>query len=233
MDKFSAILSEEMLVGPSYEPPYDSPIEEQLAWDLVKYLRVGVKFDRQVDVRTQCGTYRMDFVCNAGGRSVGIECDGQDYHDAERDEWRDALIMATGRVNAIYRLKGCDIFSEINRVLYLVSLCEESLFSDRGRISLKVLGEGDMISIVRDDTIISIEYRWYPEELAHLLDDQDLHDQAAQITDLFIVRYIDRGMYGREPRWLAKAHFASQHRGKTLREIMSLYSLRNNLTKLT
>lgn len=106
---------------PTYDPPYDSPIEDIFAYNLDKYLPAGTDVARQVEVPTQCETYRLDFVCPCGARIIAFECDGQQFHeDEDRDQWRDSLIMATGRVNAIYRVSGRLIFHQIERALYLL-----------------------------------------------------------------------------------------------------------------
>src|SRR5262249_38098350 len=150
--------------------PYESPIEDIFAYTVNKHLADDAQIDSQVEVPTQCGVFRLDFVCTAGGRRLGFECDGQPYHDEHRDEWGDALIMGTRRVNDVFRLTGRNIFHDIDRSLYLVSLDEPALFSERGRINLARLGEADMISVHRFADASFLKYRWYPERLAHLLD---------------------------------------------------------------
>ncbi len=208
---------------PSYEPPYDSPIEDSFAWHIVKYLPPNATLTPQVEVATQCGTYRIDFVCTSGGRTVGFECDGQKYHDEARDEWRDALILGTRRVNAIFRITGRSIFNQIERTLYLVSRCERSLFSQRGCTNLRILGEADMLKVDRFEDVSFLEYRWYPQSLAHHLDDQDLTEQASRSVTLRLSKSTDRPFYGREPEWCRMVRFARLHKGKSLGEIMRLY----------
>jgi very-short-patch-repair endonuclease len=207
---------------PTYEPPYDSPIEDIFAWEIVKYLHEDAEFHPQFEVKTQCGPYWIDFVCISGGRTIGFECDGQGYHDEARDEWRDALIMETRRVNAIYRIRGRNIFHQIGRAFYLVSGYEKNLFSDRGSTNLKILGEADLLSVSRVENMASLEYRWYPEMLEHLLDDQDSYNQAWLPMFLSIAVRTDRFFQGCEPSWSHKARFARHHQGKSLAEIMRL-----------
>jgi hypothetical protein len=211
------------LTSPDYDPPYDSPIEDLFAWHLIKYLPPHATLVPQVEVTTQCGTYRIDFVCTSGGRTVGFECDGQKYHDEVKDEWRDALIMGTHRVNAVYRIAGRNIFHQIERSLYLIGRDEPNLFGERGRIQLRILGEADMIGVDRFEDVSFLGYRWFPERLAHLLDDQDLIEQASRDVTLRLTKSTDRRFYGREPEWLRKVRFARLHRGKTLSEIIQLY----------
>lgn len=43
------------------------------------------------------------------GYRIGIECDGKKFHNASRDEWRDAMILGGEHLDVIYRLRGSDI----------------------------------------------------------------------------------------------------------------------------
>jgi hypothetical protein len=80
-----------------------------------------------------------------------------------------------------------------------------------------------MISVDRFESVSFLEYRWYPEKLAHLLDDQDTVEQASRLVSMRITKSTDRRFDGREPEWSRKARFARRHRGKSLAEIMHLY----------
>lgn len=55
----------------TYDPPYDSPIEDLFAINAIKYLAKDCKLDKQVDVPTAFGTFRLDFVIEHGGQCVG------------------------------------------------------------------------------------------------------------------------------------------------------------------
>lgn len=123
---------------PSYDPPYESPIEDLFALNIVKYLEESVQFQKQVDCRTVCGNFRIDFVCLAG-KGIGIECDGKDYHDEDRDEWRDAMILGDHCVDTIYRFRGQDLNYHMEDVLWIFSQYEPWLFSERGRCNLDLL----------------------------------------------------------------------------------------------
>jgi very-short-patch-repair endonuclease len=219
------ILSDPLITWPMYAPPYDSPIEDIFACHIVKYLPEAAQLHRQVEVDTQCGIYRVDFVCESNDRTVGLECDGMEFHDEKRDEWRDALIMQTGQLNAIYRFSGRNIYHKIDRALYLLSRCEKGLFSERGRINLKILGEADLIS-VNDKEYEShafLEYDWFPEKLAYLSDDQDTYQRACLPVTMAIRKCCNMRTPRSEPEWVRKARFARRHAGKSLEEIMSLY----------
>jgi hypothetical protein len=125
---------------PTYLPPYDSPIEDIFAYHAVKYLDPSITFAPQDSVQTICGMFRLDFVAyTSTGASIAFECDGLDYHEEGRDEWRDSLILGDAKVDAIYRLPGKAIFHCIDDLLYVVSQFNPELFSERGRINLETL----------------------------------------------------------------------------------------------
>jgi len=80
-----------------YDPPYESPLEDLFAWNAVKYLGETVAFDKQVEVDTICGKFRLDFLAVSPESRVAFECDGVEYHEPRRDEWRDAMIQVESR----------------------------------------------------------------------------------------------------------------------------------------
>jgi hypothetical protein len=121
---------------PRFEPPYDSPMEDELAWALVKRLGPQAKLTPQYDARTICGRYFIDFVVEIHGKRVGIECDGREFHNVWRDLWRDAMILGAATVDVIYRVRAADIYHRIDDVLFFVSLWDPDLFSEH---QLKVL----------------------------------------------------------------------------------------------
>jgi hypothetical protein len=122
-----------------YSPPYDSPIEDLLAYNIVKYLDSSVSLLEQYEVSTICGNFRLDFVVQQNNLKYAIECDGRDYHKLQRDEWRDAMILGSGALQYIYRLRGTDLYKHIDDCIYLISQNHPYLFSDRGLINLEVL----------------------------------------------------------------------------------------------
>jgi len=139
-----------------YDPPYDSPLEDLFAWNAVKYLDASVTLRKQVEVDTICGTFRMDFVAIRGESRVAFECDGAEFHDELRDEWRDAMILGTGETDFIYRLRGRDLVHHLEDCLYLSSRWNPELFSSRGLSILSDLAsEKAKASETNDST------RWY------------------------------------------------------------------------
>lgn len=129
-----------LLGNQNYSPPYESELEELFASNLDKYLADGVKITKQVEVQTFCGVRRLDFVAsNAGQRSVAFECDGTEFHDESRDEWRDAIILDATGYEAIYRFPGPLLYHHMEDCLYLLAKWESHLFSDRGLKNLELL----------------------------------------------------------------------------------------------
>jgi hypothetical protein len=126
-------------VGPLYDPPYDSPIEDQFAYNVVKYLKKEVIFIPQYEVRTFCATYRLDFFLSCENTTIGIECDGSKYHDRHKDLIRDVLILGSGTVDTIFRINGRNIYYNLNDCLWLISYFRPQVFSTRGLTNIEVL----------------------------------------------------------------------------------------------
>lgn len=74
-----------------------------------------------------------------GDRPVGLECDGAEFHDTDRDEWRDALVLDATNLKAIYRFEGPSLFYHMEDCLFILAHWERKMFSDRGHINLRRL----------------------------------------------------------------------------------------------
>lgn len=131
----------------TYAPPYDSPIEDTFAYHYVKYASDEVNMNPQLKVTTLCGRFIIDFVLFTSDQRIGIECDGREFHDESRDEWRDAMILGEGHIDAIYRLRGRDLTYYIEDILYLMAVLEPCLFSSRATENLKVLASSEIQSL--------------------------------------------------------------------------------------
>ncbi len=115
-----------------FNPPYDSPIQRDLAWVLSKYVAPEVRFVKEHEVATSISRFRIDLVLeHPGKRSVGIECDGREFHDSLADLFRDALILGSSQISTIYRFPGSLLFARPEDALYLLSIWEPELFNDR------------------------------------------------------------------------------------------------------
>lgn len=134
-------------LGPGFEPPYDSPIEETFAWNAIKYVRPDTSLHKQYDISTKRGGFRLDFVLERNGRRVAFECDGKEFHDAYRDEWRDAITLGEGHVEVVYRLRGRDIHFHISEILYVVAHWESDLFTEAGRLNLSSLNYSSALEL--------------------------------------------------------------------------------------
>jgi len=128
----------------NYAPPYDSPIEDIFAWTLDKHLDPRVNVIPQCEIPTRAGTFRLDFLIEGSFLKVGIECDGKEFHDAHRDEWRDANILAVKGVDRLYRFSGKDLHHHTDHCIALMMQYEPFLFSERGRLNLATLVAEDL-----------------------------------------------------------------------------------------
>ncbi len=126
-----------------YNPPYDSPIEDLFALSFSKYLNPEIQFVPQFKISTICGTFRMDFIIKYSKNIIAIECDGKEFHNSGRDEWRDAMILGSSKIDEIYRFKGADITYHIDDVLNFIMKDHPHLFSDRGISCLKQLSSDE------------------------------------------------------------------------------------------
>jgi len=144
---------------PMFDPPYESPIEELFAWNVVKYLDSSVDFEKQVSVRTICGEFRLDFLAQYEGKRVAFECDGREYHDLNRkgrDEWRDAMILGGNAADVIYRLRGTDLMYHTEDLLFMVSKLDPELFPGRSQLILRKLASQEARSYDTSDDAIRI-----------------------------------------------------------------------------
>ena len=104
-------------------PPYESVLEERFANVFLRFARKDVKMETQVTCKTLCGDFRPDFIITEqSGRKIAIECDGKDYHNEHRDEWRDAMLIGDDFVDEIYRIRGVDIKYNLNEILLIMTV---------------------------------------------------------------------------------------------------------------
>jgi len=73
------------------------------------------------------------------GYCISFECDGKQFHDRWRDEWRDAITLGEGHVDVVYRLRGHDICFNVSDCLFLISHWEPEMFTVAGRLNLRSL----------------------------------------------------------------------------------------------
>lgn len=197
--------------GPSFNPPYESSLEELFAINVIKYLDDSVVFQKQVLVETICGQFRIDFVIDTGLKKVAIECDGKEFHDKSRDEWRDAMILGAGAVDVVYHLRGADLTYHLEDCLYIISKWESDIFSKRGIVNLEILAtkEARAHEPQQGDTIVMIEY-W---------------QESKGIDPLFIsiMRNSKKIPHGQRAFWCSMYEFAKKCGDGNLDELIRKY----------
>jgi len=133
--------------GPFYDPPYGTRVEDELAWQLVKYLKSQSHFHSQVQVSTPCGSFSLDIVLEYQGRFICIECGSAD--DEIEDRFRDAIVMGSASFDALYRFRIEDISCHMDDLLFLLSSWHPELFTDRARANLTHLASSETIAFER------------------------------------------------------------------------------------
>lgn len=119
-----------------YDPPYATAADDQLAWHLVKYLGEACGLRYQVP-GPRTGGPSIHFLIEHPYHRVGLM-----YRNGEDVGWArlgDALLMGTGAVDVLYRLRVMDTVDALHDILYLITQWDGALFSERGRINLKRL----------------------------------------------------------------------------------------------
>jgi len=126
----------------SFKGACESPIEEIFARECPKYLDSGVSLECQVGVKTRHERFRIDFVLEG---VVAVECDGQDFHNFFRDEFRDAILLGEKHFLTIYHFRGRDLTYYPEDCIWLISLEYPGLFSERGCHQLNCLHELEIV----------------------------------------------------------------------------------------
>lgn len=169
-------------------------------------------FHKQWEIRTICGQFRIDFVLEAPGLKVGVECDGAEYHDFTRDEWRDAMILGTDEIDFMYRLRGRDIQRHIEDVLFLISRNHPALFSQRGLVNLASLAS-DGAQQYRPDippSLLVVRYR----------------DQDGNVYDSLEIDVRQRCVpHGMRQMWQTYFNRAKSKPGSTLDQLIEAYKV--------
>lgn len=203
-----------------YNPPYDSPLEDDFAYNIVKHFDKSIEIIPQYGVKTICGTFRIDFVAKGTSGLIGFECDGKEFHDQSRDEWRDAMIMGTNTITSIYRLRGADIYYRIEDILYIVSLWNPELFSSRSILNLETLAS-DEARDARVEIPKSIVMINYQEE------EQDSYYSSKPPVYLCMERRHIKSPANRRQFWEAAYNFAVEVGGGNLDGVINQYRSKN------
>lgn len=116
-----------LIVGP--EP--DSPIAERMERALLLHLNPKFELHREFPCPTPWANFRVDIVLTDGTTRIGIECDGEEFHDQSNDETRDSMILGLGLVDTIWRFKGASINFAVHDCLCLLSKIDAHVFTER------------------------------------------------------------------------------------------------------
>ncbi len=136
---------------PSFDPPYESPVEEALAWSLVKLLHGQVSFLKQHEVSTRRGNFRLDFLLvTPAGLRIGIEVDGKQFHSYRRDAWRDAVILGEGHVDVMIRFAARDVHYRVFDTIAVLRHLYPEAFDPYQVIAVDRLASSEVESAVRD-----------------------------------------------------------------------------------
>lgn len=136
-DILSSIIKKEPIASDNIPyPPYDSPIEYAFAESCFKFLSSTTYVRKQAEVTTGHGNFRMDFLMLVNDRKIVVECDGKDFHEGLRDEQRDAILLGEGICDTIYHFRGCDLVYYPYDCIWLMSVLDGDLFSQRGHLQL-------------------------------------------------------------------------------------------------
>lgn len=120
-------------------PPFDSPIEQIFAESCFKYFSHDVQVDKQVEIRSKHGIFRLDFLIQKDSKRIAIECDGKDFHDTLKDEIRDSILLGENHCDIVYHFRGSDLVYYPLDCIWLITVLDEYLFNERGLIQLQRL----------------------------------------------------------------------------------------------
>ncbi|MBL6766433.1 MAG: hypothetical protein ISQ14_15880 [Verrucomicrobiae bacterium] len=197
--------------------PFESPIEEELARVVDKYLRRDSQLANQVEFSTPNGSFRVDFVISCAQRRIALEANGKKFHDYKRDIWRAALILGNSNIDAIYHLRGRDILFNLESALCAIALIDSTLFSERGILNLKQLSRLAVprIHSIDGSAAMRVEVRG-GRELGHEDDD----DRARL---LYSINYASKDQPDR-CLWRILHQIALRHPGLKVADLIKRYS---------
>lgn len=121
-----------------YDPPYATPLDDAVAWHLVKYLAPACSLQSCVPFpEADRPDLRADFVIEHPATSVALML--TDGAIGERDRRRDAVWVGRNAADAVVRFQVPDVAYRLHDALWLWTQWMPDLFSERGRINLSTL----------------------------------------------------------------------------------------------
>lgn len=204
------------LIEPSlfYDPPYERPVEDEFAWHLVKYLTPISALDYGVKFDTLAGPLWVTFVVEHAGKRYGFECGELDEEADERELLlRDALLVGSGALDRLYRLRGEDLLLRMHDCLYLASRWDPELFSARGHVNLRTLSssEARAVAIEPSTTVARVHY-----EAPEVSYGDDAWSWPGEENTTLVLRRLDRG---NPASWIDRYEQALTHFGLSSDEI--------------
>jgi hypothetical protein len=207
----SAVLSAESEFGPAYEPPYAGAIQDTFAWHAMKYLREDAVLLSEVtleaDTAAGRAVFAVDFVAEVREgsgrlRRVAFECGGtRTLRDHQRRLRRDATLIASGTVDALYRLRGSDLLDHMDDTLFLIAEWERAggagrehpdVFSQRGRTNLSTLAtrEARNLRLRPEQAAAMVTYEIDPEQEEYF-SERHLWHAANGVAPFVLLRRFD------------------------------------------
>lgn len=108
----------------------ESPIEEIVFERLHKYKNDNAVLIPQKTIKTISGNFRPDIILKINDKQIVIECDGKEFHkDKYYDEWRDSMILVSSEVQSIFRLRGKDIYTDLDDIIFYIAQKERDFFN--------------------------------------------------------------------------------------------------------
>ncbi len=123
----------------------ESPFEEKV---ISRLLERGFRVQPQYQV----GAYRIDMVVSGGGKKVGLECDGEQWHGSDKlqeDMERQAILERLGW--KFIRIRGSVFFRDADRAMEIVfnRLAELGILPDRVNSVIPAIESSELIDRVR------------------------------------------------------------------------------------
>ena len=137
--------------GLFYAPPYDRTVEDECHWHLIKYLLPDARVLSQQRLEHDgLVTYIDVLVMLASGHRIALEITDDPEHPDESPR-RDALVLATGVVDVLYRVSSAAMLHSLYDVFYLLSRYEPEAFTDRAHGIFDRLAEPEVKHLAAGD----------------------------------------------------------------------------------
>ncbi|WAC13392.1 hypothetical protein [Dyadobacter pollutisoli] len=191
----------------------ESPIETLFIDAFEKYVSSKVEIYPQHEVQTPWGMFRLDFLLQLGEKRIAIECDGKDFHDAYRDEWRDALMLGSNLTDSIYRFRGKDLFWNVNDCVHLIYFYDKDLFNSRYQYNYSRLITEDLQERLDEDPFVDQETHWI---------DYAIRDENNRMTGMANLVIHRRCQADKKAFWNSLFSIAEQNHGASIEQLISL-----------